>query len=47
LFDLNSNLVYGLKISSLMDIECLHFTNTNNRVVPPIWQKQARKDISR
>jgi hypothetical protein len=47
LFGLNSNLVYGLRISSLMKIECLHSTNTNNQVDPPIWQKQARIDISR
>jgi hypothetical protein len=36
LFGLNSNLVYGLRISSLMNIECLHSTNTNNQVDPPI-----------
>jgi hypothetical protein len=36
LFGLNSNLVYGLRISSLMNIKCLHSTNTNNQVAPPI-----------
>jgi hypothetical protein len=46
LFDLNSNLVYGLRISSLINIECLHFTNTSNQVAPTNMTK-ARIDISR
>jgi hypothetical protein len=36
LLDFNSNLVCGVRISSLMDIECLHFTNTKTRVDPQI-----------
>jgi hypothetical protein len=45
LFGLNLNLMNSLRISYLKNMECLHFTNTNNQVAPPIWQRQARKDM--
>jgi hypothetical protein len=35
LFGLNLNLMNNLRISYLMNVECLHFTNTNNQVAPP------------
>jgi hypothetical protein len=47
LFGLNLNLMNSLRISYWMNMECLHFTDTNNQVAPPIWQRQARKDTTR